>query len=85
MRPISQETFDQIAALSGLSGPKSEKRLGDEYSFTSAIEIHGDSCKACGFNFGEVYGDHGSGFIHVHHVMPISIFEGKQVSIQQPI
>ncbi|MBY6073420.1 HNH endonuclease [Marinobacter salsuginis] len=103
VRPISQETFEQIAALSGLSGPKSEKRLGDEYSFTSAIEeggkkqiystryerdpklrkqaieIHGDSCKACGFNFGKVYGEHGSGFIHIHHVTPISSFEGKQV------
>ncbi len=38
VRPIKQETFGQIAALEGLSGPKGEKRLGDESSFTSVIE-----------------------------------------------
>ncbi len=31
------------------------------------IEHYGDSCYACGFNFGQVYGDTASGFIHVHH------------------
>ncbi|WP_420822966.1 HNH endonuclease [Vibrio variabilis] len=26
----------------------------------------------CNINFGEVYGDIGAGFIHVHHVTPLS-------------
>ncbi|WP_370258280.1 HNH endonuclease [Marinobacter nauticus] len=43
-----------------------------------AIAIHGDSCKACGFNFGQAYGEYGAGFIHVHHVLPVSEFGGKQ-------
>jgi putative restriction endonuclease len=43
-----------------------------------AIEIHGERCAACDFSFQEVYGEHGSGFIHVHHVIPISEYEGKQ-------
>lgn len=45
-----------------------------------AIEIHGVSCKACGFDFEKAYGEHAKGFIHVHHVKPISEYEGdKQV------
>lgn len=36
------------------------------------IEAHGDSCAVCGFNFGEVYGDFGRGYIHVHHLKPIA-------------
>lgn len=36
------------------------------------IEIHGDSCKVCGFNFGDIYGDLGKGFIHVHHKILVS-------------
>jgi 5-methylcytosine-specific restriction protein A len=38
----------------------------------ACIELHGDSCLACEFNFGERYGETGRGFIHVHHVTPIS-------------
>lgn len=38
----------------------------------NCIELQGDSCKACGFNFGRIYGTLGQGFIHVHHVTPVS-------------
>lgn len=44
-----------------------------------AIAIHGVACNACGFDFGKAYGEHAKGFIHVHHVKPISEFEGDQV------
>lgn len=37
-----------------------------------AIEIHGTTCKCCGFNFEKSYGDLGKDFIHVHHIKPIS-------------
>lgn len=30
------------------------------------------SCSICGFNFEKVYGDIGCGFIHVHHLVPLS-------------
>lgn len=36
-----------------------------------AIRIHGLSCMACGFNFKQVYGEIGDGFIEVHHVKPL--------------
>lgn len=40
-----------------------------------AIAIHGNSCLACGFNFGKTYGEYADGFIHVHHVLPVSEFD----------
>ncbi len=38
----------------------------------ACIARHGVTCKVCNINFGEVYGDIGAGFIHVHHVTPLS-------------
>lgn len=37
-----------------------------------ALEIHGLECSVCHFNFEEVYGELGKGYIHVHHNKPIS-------------
>jgi hypothetical protein len=37
-----------------------------------AIHAHGTDCLACGLNFGRVYGPLTEGFIHVHHVVPLS-------------
>lgn len=42
----------------------------------AAIEIHGTTCEICGFDFEEVYGAVGKGFIEVHHIHPLS--EQKQ-------
>lgn len=36
------------------------------------IEYHGTSCSVCRMNFEEVYGEIGKGFIHVHHIVPLS-------------
>lgn len=44
-----------------------------------AIAIHGLLCKACDFDFEKAYGEHAKGFIHVHHVKPISEFGEEQV------
>lgn len=43
----------------------------------AAIKIHGLSCKVCGFDFKDFYGDHGSGFIEVHHLKPVSTLEAS--------
>jgi predicted HNH restriction endonuclease len=37
-----------------------------------AILIHGYDCQVCNFNFKEFYGEIGEGFIHIHHLKPIS-------------
>lgn len=36
------------------------------------IAHFGAGCYVCGFNFAQVYGEVGEGFIHVHHLRPIS-------------
>ena len=44
----------------------------------ACIEIHGASCAVCGFNFEDVYGTLGKGFIHVHHLTPLAEIEGPK-------
>ena len=36
------------------------------------IAKHGVSCSVCGFDFKKKYGVMGEGFIHVHHIVPVS-------------
>ena len=36
------------------------------------LAIHGYTCKACGFNFEEKYGELGREYIQVHHTTPVS-------------
>ncbi len=36
------------------------------------ITTYGLNCAVCGFNFEEKYGEIGNGFIHVHHLKPLS-------------
>lgn len=38
-----------------------------------AIAHHGTNCHACGFDFEATYGAEGTGFIHVHHTVPVSL------------
>jgi putative restriction endonuclease len=36
------------------------------------VEHYGPTCVVCGFNFGDIYGPLAEGFIHVHHIRPLS-------------
>lgn len=38
----------------------------------ACIAVRGRTCAVCGFDFERVYGPLGRGFIHVHHVIPVS-------------
>jgi HNH endonuclease len=38
----------------------------------AAVRHHGTVCKTCGFDFSEIYGEHGREFIEVHHLIPVS-------------
>ena len=44
------------------------------------IDAHGFKCSVCGLDFGKRYGNIGRGFIHVHHIVPISTI-GKEYKI----
>lgn len=39
---------------------------------SECINKYGVSCTVCGFNFENAYGKRGKGFIHVHHLVPVS-------------
>ncbi|HJT76981.1 MAG TPA: HNH endonuclease [Gemmataceae bacterium] len=40
------------------------------------IAAHGTSCCICGFSFGAMYGEVAEGYIHVHHLRPLSEIGG---------
>jgi hypothetical protein len=44
----------------------------DPKARSACIEYYGPTCVVCGFRFGAVYGTLAEGFIHVHHVRPLS-------------
>lgn len=44
----------------------------DQKARQKCIEHYGTDCSVCGFNFGKSFGKLGEGFIHVHHLTPIS-------------
>jgi 5-methylcytosine-specific restriction protein A len=43
----------------------------------ACLDHHGHDCSVCGFDFFATYGDIGRGFIHVHHLTPISKRQGR--------
>jgi predicted HNH restriction endonuclease len=42
------------------------------------LAVHGYSCAVCGFNFQQRYGAIGQGYIHVHHLSPMSTARGER-------
>jgi hypothetical protein len=44
---------------------------------TACIAHYGSNCHICGFDFAAAYGDVASGFIHVHHLRPLSECDGE--------
>lgn len=44
----------------------------DQDAREKCIEVHGCKCSVCGMDFEKMYGEIGRGFIHVHHIVPIS-------------
>lgn len=43
------------------------------------IEAHGTACSICEFCFGTRYGPEAEGYIHVHHLRPLSEVGGEYV------
>jgi len=44
----------------------------DQVARQACIFHYGTRCQVCRFDFGERYGEVGKGFIHVHHLIPLS-------------
>jgi len=45
----------------------------------ACIDIQGCRCVVCSFDFEQTYGAIGSGFIHVHHILPLAALPGSTV------
>jgi hypothetical protein len=43
------------------------------------VAAHGTTCCVCGFSFGAVYGPQAEGYIHVHHIRPLSEVGGEYI------
>ncbi|MBC0854832.1 HNH endonuclease [Pantoea stewartii] len=49
----------------------------DPKARSAALAYHGHQCKVCQIDLSTVYGDIAKGFIHVHHVKPLSEIKEK--------
>jgi len=82
-RKLNEDQHDFETTVTGIEGKKTIY-FGVRYERSpklrrQAIAIHGVACNACGFDFEKAYGEHARGFIHVHHVKPISEYDEDQV------
>lgn len=71
------EEIDDINDIDGLPEGALKKVFVNRYersryNRTLCINFHGCYCNVCKMNFEEKYGELGSGFIHVHHIVPVS-------------
>ena len=67
---------DEIpSSESFVEGSKSQvivnKYERDPMARLACIQYYGTICQCCHFDFEKVYGEHGKGFIHVHHIKPL--------------
>ena len=65
-----------VSFESGIEGKQAKKYVTvyerDSKLRNAAIAIHGYDCVVCGFNFEKAYGEYAKGFIHIHHIVPVS-------------
>ena len=44
----------------------------------AAVRLHGTTCFCCDLSMEKIYGDMAYGFIHIHHLKPLSLLAGPQ-------
>lgn len=57
---------------------KHDRREYNQQAREQCIAEHGTSCAVCNLNFEATYGEIGRGYIHVHHLNPLSEATGKR-------
>ncbi|MGG8472501.1 MULTISPECIES: HNH endonuclease [Rahnella] len=75
---LQEDATDEESLVSYEEGKKTSKFV-TKYERNPKLKklaksIHGTTCFACGFNFGDFYGEYAKDFIHIHHVVPVSEF-----------
>lgn len=81
---LNEEDRAIIAQTMQLTYREGGKELVSSYQYErnpdarrDCITHYGFDCHVCGFNFGEVFGNIGEGFIHVHHLTPLSHYDDE--------
>src|SRR6185369_14820463 len=63
-------------------GAKKQVRVNayerDPGARTTCLKVHGYHCAVCDFSFEVRYGEIGKEFIHVHHLKPLALLQGKR-------
>ena len=80
---IDNDLNDMSNSLESSSEGKVSERYVTTYERSPenrkrAIAVHGNTCKACGFNFKQFYGDYAKDYIQIHHIIPLSELEGPK-------
>jgi 5-methylcytosine-specific restriction protein A len=76
--PSSNEEVASRIFIEGLRKPILGYRYERDPHARSATILHyGAQCTICGFDFGKTFGAIGEGFIHVHHLKPISEYSAE--------
>lgn len=78
--PFPEEVEDEAHFEGGLKVIKVNKYERDPDARKKCIGHYDRMCQVCGFDFEAKYGVIGEGFIHVHHIVPISAI-GKQYEV----
>lgn len=73
---VDSASFEIEGALSYALTKKYERSRKNR---ALALFIHGRTCKVCGFNFREVYGEQVGDYIEVHHINPVHTFDSPRV------
>lgn len=77
--PVFYDADKVKVYLEGSKIPVSGWRIERNFEARKAcLTYHGHKCKLCNFDFEAKYGDLGEGYIHVHHVNPISDYNGER-------
>lgn len=79
--------FDEDEAVEeGAGGPAVVNRRKRSRALRDAAIAHFTkdgkiACAACAFDFRTAYGDHGQGYIEIHHRKPLSMYEGEDLTM----
>lgn len=71
-----QDITDTIVVEGGKRLVKACRYERDARARAICIREKGVKCSVCGMSFENVYGEIGKGFIHVHHMVPVSMMDG---------
>jgi 5-methylcytosine-specific restriction enzyme A len=74
--PLEEEQLTSVEPVGLPEGAKTRVEVNryerNPLNRAACIQAWGPVCRICNFDFGKTYGPAGQGYIHVHHVTPVS-------------